>query len=74
VNCVAPGAIEVERTRNEAPDYVQRWSSVTPMRRVGKPADIVNAILFLAGEESRFITGQTLHVDGGVFTQPNWPY
>lgn len=74
VNCVAPGAIEVERTRHEAPDYAQRWSSVTPMRRVGKPADIVNAILFLASEESRFITGQTLHVDGGVFTRPNWPY
>jgi 3-oxoacyl-[acyl-carrier protein] reductase len=74
VNCVAPGAIEVERTRHEAPDYVQRWSSVTPMRRVGRPADVVNAILFLASEESNFITGQTLHVDGGVFTQPNWPY
>ena len=74
VNCVAPGAIEVERTRHEAPDYEQRWSKVTPMRRVGKPADIVNAILFLASEDSRFITGQTFHVDGGVFTQPNWPY
>lgn len=74
VNCVAPGAIEIERTRREAPDYAGTWSRITPMRRVGTPADIVNAIVFLAREESNFITGQTLNVDGGVFTQPNWPY
>lgn len=74
VNCVAPGAIDVERTRREAPDYAARWARITPMRRVGSPADIVNAILFLAREESNFITGQTLNVDGGLFTGPNWPY
>jgi NAD(P)-dependent dehydrogenase (short-subunit alcohol dehydrogenase family) len=74
VNCVAPGAIEIERTRNEAPDYAAVWSKITPMRRIGTPADVVNAILFLASDESAFITGQTLHVDGGVFTRPNWPY
>jgi 3-oxoacyl-[acyl-carrier protein] reductase len=74
VNCVAPGAIENERTRKEVPDYAATWARITPMRRVGTPADVINAILFLASEQSSFITGQTLNVDGGVFTQPNWPY
>lgn len=74
VNCVAPGAIENERTRKEVPDYAATWARITPMRRVGTPEDVINAILFLASEESSFITGQTLNVDGGVFTQPNWPY
>lgn len=74
VNCVAPGAIEIERTRLESPDYAATWARVTPMRRVGTPADVVNAVLFFAAAESDFVTGQTLYVDGGAFTMPNWPY
>lgn len=74
VNCVAPGAIEVERTRLEQPDYARTWSRITPLRRVGQPEDVVNAVLFFAGPGSDFITAQTLFVDGGVFTVPNWPY
>jgi len=74
VNCVAPGAIDVERTRIEAPDYAQVWARITPLRRVGTPADVANAVLFLSSEQAGFITGQTLGVDGGVFTVPNWPY
>jgi 3-oxoacyl-[acyl-carrier protein] reductase len=74
VNCVAPGAIEVERTRREAPDYHTAWSSITPLGRVGTPRDVAQAVLFLCSDEARFITGQTLGVDGGVFARPNWPY
>lgn len=74
VNCVAPGAIEVERTRQESPEYADVWSRITPLRRVGTPADVANAVLFLCSEQASFITGQTLGVDGGVFTVPNWPY
>jgi len=74
VNCVAPGAIEVERTRRESPDYGSTWSRITPLRRIGTPADVANAVLFLCSERASFITGQTLGVDGGIFTQPNWPY
>jgi len=74
VNCVAPGAIEIERTRQESPDYVSTWSRITPLRRVGTPADVANAVLFLCSEQASFITGQTLGVDGGIFIQPNWPY
>jgi NAD(P)-dependent dehydrogenase (short-subunit alcohol dehydrogenase family) len=74
VNCVAPGAIEIERTRKESPDYGAVWSRITPLRRVGTPTDIADAVLFLCGEQASFITGQTLGVDGGVVLAPNWPY
>jgi 3-oxoacyl-[acyl-carrier protein] reductase len=73
VNCVAPGAVEVERTRQELPDYAGTWGRVTPVGRVGTPEDIARAVVFLAGDESSFITGQTLWVDGGLFTRPPWP-
>lgn len=74
VNCVAPGAIETERTRTEAPDYAETWGRVTPLRRVGTPADIAGPVLFLASPQAAFVTGQTLWVDGGVFSQAFWPY
>ncbi|MBB4953474.1 NAD(P)-dependent dehydrogenase (short-subunit alcohol dehydrogenase family) [Agrobacterium vitis] len=74
VNCVAPGAIATERTFEEAPDYAQTWGKVTPLRRVGTPQDIVGPVMFLASDAAGFVTGQTLWVDGGVFTRPVWPY
>ncbi len=74
VNCVAPGAIETERTRQESPDYAGDWAKITPIGRVGTPQDVANAVCFLAEDRSSFITGQTVNVDGGVFTRANWPY
>ena len=74
VNCVAPGAIEIERTKHEATDYAGTWSPLTPMRRIGYPADIAAAVCFLASDEASFITGQTVYVDGGLFTRGPWPY
>jgi len=74
VNCVAPGAIEIERTKLEAPDYAGTWAPLTPMRRVGLPLDVAHAVCFLASEEASFVTGQTLYVDGGLFTRGAWPY
>lgn len=74
VNCVAPGAIEIERTKHEAGDYAGTWSALTPLGRVGEPLDIARAVLFLASEGGDFITGQTIWVDGGLFTHPAWPY
>jgi 3-oxoacyl-[acyl-carrier protein] reductase len=72
VNCVAPGAVEVERTKLELPDYAGTWGAVTPLRRVGYPADVARAVTFLAGPDASFITGQTLWVDGGLFAQAPW--
>nr|WP_256432828.1 SDR family oxidoreductase [Novosphingobium sp. SG751A] len=74
VNCVAPGAIATERTAEEAPNYAATWAPITPLGRVGTPEDLLGAVLFFAGARSRFVTGQTLWVDGGVFTRAAWPY
>ena len=54
-------------------DYAGTWGSVTPLGRVGTPADIARTVRFLASDDSNFITGQTIWVDGGLFTQPPWP-
>jgi NAD(P)-dependent dehydrogenase (short-subunit alcohol dehydrogenase family) len=64
VNCVAPGAVEIERTRQELPNYAEALGRITPLGRVGTPEDIADAVVFLASQGSRFITGQTVHVDG----------
>lgn len=74
VNCVAPGAIEIERTREESPDYSGTWSPLTPMGRVGVPEDIASMVVHLAGDGANFITGQTIYVDGGLWTKTHWPY
>jgi NAD(P)-dependent dehydrogenase (short-subunit alcohol dehydrogenase family) len=74
VNCVAPGAIEVERTIADDPDYSARWAAVTPLGRIGTPADVASAVVYLTGPDASFITGQTLWVDGAAFTKPQWPY
>jgi NAD(P)-dependent dehydrogenase (short-subunit alcohol dehydrogenase family) len=74
VNCVAPGAIEIERTRQEAGDYAGTWSRLTPLRRIGLPSDVGAAVAFLCEDRAEFITGQTIWVDGGLFTRPVWPY
>jgi len=74
VNCVAPGAIATERTAAEAGDYAAIWSPITPLRRVGTPMDIAGPVLFFCSPAAEFVTGQTLWVDGGVFSQAAWPY
>jgi len=74
VNCVAPGAVEIERTKEESGDYAGTWSGVTPLGRVGTPMDVGRAVVFFSGELSDFVTGQTLYVDGGLFSKPHWPY
>jgi NAD(P)-dependent dehydrogenase (short-subunit alcohol dehydrogenase family) len=73
VNCVAPGAIEIERTKRESPDYAGTWGRMAPLGRVGTPEDVGRAVVLLASDDSAFITGQTLWVDGGVFSRAPWP-
>ncbi len=66
VNAVAPGFIETDMTtavRNAAGDEIKKS---IPVRRLGKPEDIANAVLFLAEESASYITGQVLRVDGGL--------
>ena len=72
VNCVAPGAIDIERTRLELPDYAGTWGAITPLRRVGYPLDVARAVAFLAAPQASFISGQTIWVDGALFSQAPW--
>jgi len=74
VNCVAPGSIESERTRTEDANYAGTWSKLTPLGRVGTAADIAPTVVFLAGKGASFISGQTIWIDGALFTQAQWPY
>jgi len=74
VNCIAPGAIETERTRAEAAQYAETWAKITPLGRVGQVADIANLVVFLVSPGAAFISGQTIGVDGGVFSKATWPY
>lgn len=74
VNCVAPGAIEIERTKLEAGDYAGTWGALTPMRRIGQVEDVAAVVVFLASDAAEFTSGQTVYVDGGLFTATQWPY
>ena len=74
VNCIAPGSIESERTRAEDPDYAGTWSKLTPLGRVGTAADIAPTVAFLASQDAAFISGQTIGIDGALFSQAQWPY
>ena len=73
VNCVAPGAIDTDRTKAELPDFAGTWARLTPLGRIGTTADVAAAVEFLLSENASFISGQTLGVDGGLFAQPRWP-
>ncbi len=74
VNCIAPGSIESERTRKEDPDYAGTWSKLTPLGRVGTAADIAPTVVFLGSKGASFISGQTIWIDGALFTKAQWPY
>jgi len=65
VNMVAPGWIPVERHEKDPQDAKDGYLAQIPAGRWGTPADVANAVRFFALEESSFITGQTLHVNGG---------
>jgi 3-oxoacyl-[acyl-carrier protein] reductase len=67
-NVIAPGFIETEMTDKLAEDVVQSWRDGIPLKRGGQPEDVANACVFLASDLSNYITGQVLHVDGGMLT------
>ena len=67
-NAIAPGFIETEMTAKLNPDVVQGWRDGIPMKRGGTSEDIANACLFLSSDLSSYITGQVLHVNGGLLT------
>ena len=71
VNAVAPTWVRTDLTRPlfEDPELLERMLAVTPMRQLPDPVDVANAIVFLASDRARMITGHTLPVDGGFLAQ-----
>lgn len=67
-NAIAPGFIETEMTGKLDEKMVQSWRDAIPLKRGGAPEDVANACLFLASDLSAYVTGQVLHVDGGMLT------
>ena len=65
-NAIAPGFIETEMTDALNPEVVQGWRNGIPLKRGGQPIDVANATVFFASDMSAYITGQTLHVCGGM--------
>ena len=70
VNCLAPGWFKTEQNKvlYDDPEWVEYLTDRIPMKRPGLPHDLDGAVVFLASEASRYITGQTLLVDGGIST------
>lgn len=66
VNMVAPGWIPVERHANDPQQVKDEYLSMVPMRRWGVPQDVAEAVLYLSSNESSFVTGQTICVNGGM--------
>lgn len=67
-NAIAPGFIETEMTGKLDEKTVQGWRDAIPLKRGGTPEDVANACLYLASDLSAYVTGQVLHVDGGMLT------
>jgi len=70
VNCLAPGWFRTQQNKimYEDPEWVAYLSDRIPLKRPGQPDDLDSAVVFLAAESSRYVTGQTLLVDGGIST------
>lgn len=66
INCIAPGFIDTPMTEGLDPDYKEKLLAKIPMKKMGTPKNIADAALFLASSESEYITGTTLHVNGGM--------
>ncbi|KOY13420.1 MULTISPECIES: 3-oxoacyl-[acyl-carrier-protein] reductase [Paenibacillus] len=67
VNCVAPGFIETDMTKELSQEIVDNMLNGIPLSRLGQPDEIAGVVTFLASEASSYMTGQTLHVDGGMY-------
>jgi 3-oxoacyl-[acyl-carrier protein] reductase len=66
VNCVAPGMIASAMTDALTPEQKQRIAGAIPMGRLGSPEDVAASVVFLASDQAEYITGQTIHVNGGM--------
>lgn len=66
-NCVAPGFIETEMTKKLTDKQREDILKNIPLKSIGQPKDVANAVTYLLSDDSRYVTGQTLHVNGGLY-------
>ena len=66
VNCIAPGFIETDMTESLGEDQTEKLLGAIPAARLGSPEDVAACAVFLASDEAAYVTGQTLHVNGGM--------
>ena len=67
VNCVAPGFIDTDMTRELTDEQRESMLGQIPLGRLGAPTEIAALVGFLCGEEAGYITGETLHINGGMY-------
>ena len=67
INCISPGFIKTAMTEKIDDKFKDTIISKIPSGRLGEPKDIANAVLFLASDQSDYINGETLHVNGGMY-------
>ena len=67
VNCVAPGFIETDMLKDLDEGYLNAIANEIPLQRLGKTEEIASLVKFLASDEANYITGQTVHINGGLF-------
>ncbi len=66
VNCVAPGFIDTDMTKSLSDEQKEKLLSHIPLSRLGNPLDIAKAVVFLASDDADYITGETIHINGGM--------
>lgn len=66
VNCVSPGFIDTELLDGLSEEQMKEYKKMVPMRRLGKPEEVADAVLYLAGPKSTYVTGSVLEVNGGI--------
>jgi len=70
VNCIAPGFVSTDMTKETWSNRIQKQVDTILLKRMGKPEEIAEAVMFFASNKASYITGQTIFVDGG-FTIKN---
>ena len=73
VNTFAPGPTNVERNLKDDPDYKSNWADTVPLGRTAEPEEMAGPAIFLASDDSSFMTGQVIFVDGGWTIQGRLP-
>ena len=68
VNCVAPGYIMTAMTENLPEAVKKAFLEMIPMKRMGTPEEVAQAVKFLLSDQAAYITGQVIHVNGGMYT------